>query len=113
MRNRQILWAIVFGSMLAITGCGDSGGDNSGDGGSSGLGGGGGGDFCTTLCEACGDTGAAQCNAYCDGFATLPGLEGCPNELNALAQCWGANGCDGSACEAEQNAWAACIVGQF
>ena len=23
MKKKQILWAIVFGSMLAITGCGD------------------------------------------------------------------------------------------
>ena len=36
MEKRQILWAIVFGSMLAITGCGD---DESSNGGSAGSGG--------------------------------------------------------------------------
>ena len=42
MKKRQILWAIVFGSMLAITGCGDDETGNGGDGGSGGSGGTGG-----------------------------------------------------------------------
>ena len=36
MEKRQILWAIVFGSMLAITGCGDDGSSNGGSAGSGG-----------------------------------------------------------------------------
>ncbi|MBW2627492.1 MAG: hypothetical protein JRE45_07720 [Deltaproteobacteria bacterium] len=40
MKQRQILWAIVFGSMLAITGCGDDEGGSGGSGtGGSGTGG--------------------------------------------------------------------------
>ena len=69
MEKRQILWAIVFGSMLAITGCGSDGGTAAGwrerpgtaaerrmragvpeAAGAPGTGGSDGGDFCTSLC---------------------------------------------------------------
>ena len=42
MKKRQILYAIVFGSMLAITGCGGDGDNGNGDAGTGGTGGSGG-----------------------------------------------------------------------
>ena len=77
MEKRRILWAIVFGSMLAITGCGDDGGSSgsagsAGSGGAPGTGGSNGGDFCTSLCGACGG-GQADCEQACDiGFGSIP-----------------------------------------
>ena len=124
MKKRQILWAIVFGSMLAITGCGDDGGGSggsgtggsgtggSGTGGSAGTGGGSGSGFCDTLCQACGG-GQAECLQACgDGIGQIPGqLDGCPTELDALGTCLGANDCaDSTACEAEWTAWFTCII---
>ena len=39
MQRRQVLWAMVFGSMLAINGCGDDASNGSGgSGGSAGSG---------------------------------------------------------------------------
>lgn len=117
MNKRQILWAIVLGSMLAITGCGDEGG-SSGDGGSSGTGGtagtggGNGGDFCTTLCGACGG-GQADCEQACElGFGSIPPqfLESCPSELQTMANCFGANDCDSSVCDSEVTAWTTCVT---
>ena len=111
MKKRRVLWAIAFGSMLAVTGCGDS--DGSGGGGSSGSGGGSGGDVCATLCEACSGESAAQCSNLCEGFTIVPGSDDCTAELSALAGCFEANDCDGDACEAELDAWGNCIIGQF
>ncbi len=112
MKKRQILWAIVFGSMLAITGCGDEGSDNGGGGNSAGSGGG---DFCTTLCESCGG-GQADCEQVCDtGFGSIPSefLDTCPSELDTFIACYAANDCDGDVCESEGNAWAACVTMNF
>jgi hypothetical protein len=124
MKKRQILWAIVFGSMLAITGCGDddssngggagSGGSagSNGSAGSGGSGGSGGGDFCDTLCQACGG-GQAECKQVCDdGIGQIPGeLEGCESELGAVGTCLAASDCaDAEACEAEWTAWIFCLI---
>ena len=123
MEKRQILWAIVFGSMLAITGCGDddgSGGSagspgsggSAGSGGAPGTGGSNGGDFCTSLCAACGG-GQADCEQTCDiGFGSIPPafLDTCPSELETLTNCFAANDCDGDVCDLELNAWAACVT---
>jgi hypothetical protein len=124
MEKRQILWAIVFGSMLAITGCGDSedgdGGNpgsggsagSSGTAGSGGSGGGGFGDFCTSLCAACGG-GQADCEQACDiGFGSIPPafLDTCPSELDTLTTCFAANDCDGDDCDAELTAWTTCVT---
>ena len=117
MKNKQILWALVFGAMLAVTGCGDDSsstgsGGSSGSGGSAGTGGSAGGDFCTSLCEACGG-GQADCLQACDlGFGSIPPefLDSCPSELDTLTSCFAANDCDGDVCDAEITAWATCIT---
>ncbi len=123
MKKRRILLAVLFGVMLGVTGCGD---DNGGDGGSSGSGGsagsggtagtgGGGGDFCTSLCAACGG-GEADCQQACDfGFGQIPEgiLESCPSELEALTNCYSANGCDGTECDSQLDTWATCVTGNL
>jgi hypothetical protein len=115
MKKKQILWAIVFGSMLAITGCGDDGGGGAGTGGTAGTGGSAGGDFCTALCAACGG-GQADCQQACDfGFGSIPNeiLESCPSELETLTNCYTANSCDGDACDPQLDAWATCVAGNL
>jgi len=115
MKRKQILWAIVFGSMLAITGCGDDPVDNSGgagSGGSVGSGGSSGGDFCTSLCAACGG-GQADCEQVCDSsFGSIPTeiLDTCPSEFGLLTDCFAANNCDGDVCDSEISTWAACVT---
>ncbi len=127
MKKKQILWAIVFGSMLAITGCGDdpvenggeagSGGStgtggSTGSAGSGGSGGSGGGDFCTTLCAVCGG-GQADCEQVCDiSFGSIPSevLNTCPSEFDTLTTCFAANDCDGEVCASDVSAWTACVT---
>ena len=130
MRKQQILWAIVFGSMLAITGCGDEGeggggssgsggsagsGGTAGSGGSAGSGGGSGSGFCETLCSACTSDAVAECIPQCEAsLGQIPGeidIESCPSELDAWAQCLGGNDCNGDTCQSELEAWAFCVVG--
>ncbi len=118
MRKRRVLWAIVFGTMLAVTGCGDDGGGDSGggDGGSSGSGGSScGGDFCGTLCGACGMDVMAQCLSTCEELEQALGgtvdLDRCPNELNAWGSCLESNGCDSNLCADEEDAWIMCVAG--
>jgi hypothetical protein len=120
MRKRRILLAIVFGSMLAVTGCGDDDGNGGGSGGTGGMGGtggsggGSGGDFCMTLCGACGGDQVAECTSACDSYTQdLPGfidIDSCPDEADAWGECLGANSCDSQACETEINDWATCVV---
>jgi hypothetical protein len=117
MKSRQILWAIVFGSMLAITGCGDDGGGGAGaaggagSGGTAGSAGSSGGDFCDTLCAACGG-GEVECQQACDeGIGQVPGeLDDCPDQLEALGSCLGANDCNTDDCDAEWTTWFTCII---
>jgi len=133
MEKRRILWAIVFGSMLAITGCGDDANSNGGSAGTGGSGGSagtggtggsagtggtggsgatGGGDFCTSLCAACGG-GQADCQQACDiGFGSLPSniLDTCPSELSTMTDCFAANDCDGDLCNSEITAWSTCVT---
>ncbi len=119
MKKRQILLAVLFGVMLGVTGCGgsDDGGDggSSGTGGSAGTGGSSGGDFCTSLCAVCGG-GEADCQQACDfGFGQIPDgiLESCPSELEALTNCYSANGCDGTDCDSQLDTWATCVTGNL
>ena len=133
MKKKRILWAIVFGSMLAITGCGDdtndggsgaTGGDpgtggDSGTGGTAGTGGStGGGDAaaaCAALCGSCGSS-TAECQSQCEeGFDENEGLDfdACRDELNALSSCVdGANSCLAFIleCSAQYTTWITCVV---
>ena len=126
MQKQRIFWAIAFGSMLAMSGCGssDSGGaggtaGSGGAGGTAGSGGAGGSggsgsSLCSTLCGAC-SSGVADCVSGCESeLGQLPSgidINSCPNELDALASCLGANSCDSNACNSELTAWSICIVG--
>lgn len=130
MKRMQIFWAIAFGAMLAITGCGDSGSSETGDGGSggsggsgatagsggsSGSGGGSGSGFCGTLCSACNPDQSQLCGSECEAqLGSLPGsvnLDSCPNELNAVGECLGANDCDSESCDSQLTTWVSCILG--
>jgi hypothetical protein len=129
MKKRQILWAIVFGAMLAITGCGDdetgtgntgtggSGTGGSGTGGTGGTGGTNGGSFCDTVCGACSGGATDECTTACEGqISGVPSeidLNGCPTELDAVGTCLGNNDCNSEACNAEWTAWATCIFVPF
>ena len=130
MKKRQIFWAIAFGAMLAVSGCGDDGDSNNGTGGagatagtggtagSAGSGGtagsgGGSGSFCETVCTACTGVGQAECTNQCEmGIGSIPGeLDGCPTELQAVADCLGANGCENSeACTNQWTAYFTCLI---
>jgi len=110
MRKRQIFWAIVFGSMLAITACGDEGGSNGPDGASK------------SSCEAiCGSTcefegvdpaelDFDQCVSVCN--ESLPQFnDNCGSQGDALLGCIEANGCDENTdnCNSQAIAWGSCI----
>ena len=127
MKKRQILWAIVLGSMLAVTGCGDdetggggsgtgaTGGDGTGatgGGGTGATGGGGSLSVCETICGNCG-AASADCESACDEGLTDDIFADCPSELNALSSCVEANGCQSlvSSCLTEYLAWVSCALG--
>ena len=107
MKKRQTLWAIAFGAMLAITGCG---GDDGGSGGSTAK------DSCPVICESpCQmlelvDPASPTCLADCAAV----GYDSCYDETVALVTCVeqvqnGNCSVDPTvACEAEGNAWSAC-----
>jgi len=123
MKKQPIFWAIAFGSMLAISGCGDendgSGGTAGGDGGggtsgTSGTGGGGNSGFCGTLCQACSGGQTADCASACESYISGGAIGGidlnqCPSEAQAWGACLGANDCNDAACNTEINAWATCL----
>jgi len=119
MKQRQILWAIVFGSMLAITGCGD---DENGNGGSTG-----------TTAATGGSTGSASssCEAICGATCLFGGVtpggdfgacvnacvteapefdDNCGPEMETYLNCLVANDCSLVAfdCVDEAQAWATC-----
>ena len=140
MKKRQFRWAIVFGAMLAITGCGsDSGsgasagsGGSDGSGGSAGSGGmagtggvtgtggsSGGNDaatVCSVICDNCTDS-VAECQSACErGLedTTDVDLEACPSELGALQDCLDdANTCLSfiADCGTQYTTWIACVFG--
>ncbi|MBW2550897.1 MAG: hypothetical protein JRE73_09020 [Deltaproteobacteria bacterium] len=102
MKKRQILWAIVFGSMLAITGCGDGGSTAKGS--------------CETICDSpCQLFGLVDpASPTCLSDCTDVGYDSCVPETTALVAC--AEGVQGGdctidpniPCEAEGDAWSAC-----
>jgi len=111
MKKRQILWSIMFGSMMAVTGCGDSS-----PAGSGGSGGSTPDDSCPIICNApcqfleAADPASPTCLADCADV----GYDGCVPETIALAACveqvqGGDCGVDPTVvCAAEGNAWSAC-----
>jgi hypothetical protein len=130
MKKRRVLWAIVFGTMLAVTGCGDDGGGDSGggDGGSSGTGGStgtGGGNgsgpsssTCEAICSSTcvfegvdpGEGDFDQCASQCS--AILPQYnDDCGPQMDAFLECLEANGCDDSTrnCDSQILAWGSCV----
>jgi len=115
MKKRQILWAIVFGSMLAITGCGDDPESLDQALGTGGTGGGDASSFCATLCESCGGGASAQCASECEASFDQAGsgidFDSCPSELNALGNCLGANNCNNDQCGPQFTAYIICVAG--
>lgn len=138
MKKRQILWAIVFGSMLAITGCGDDPVDNgnggeagsggsTGSGGSAGSGGTGGSagsnGTASSTCEAiCGSTclfgginpggDFGLCVSTCE--AEAPEFnDNCGPQMEGYLNCVVDDGCNIASldCVAEATAWSVCQEG--
>ena len=141
MKKRQILWAIVFGSMLAITGCGDDpedGGGEAGSGGSAGTGGSGGtgggagsggtagsggsnGGPSSSTCEAiCSsscvyegvDPEGQQCVTNCQvGFSQFD--DDCGPQMDTYLACLETVNCDPGPndCTSEALAWGTCFAG--
>jgi hypothetical protein len=130
MKQRQILWAIVFGSMLAITGCGD---DESGNGGSAGSAGSNGGAGSGGSAGSAGSSGSASssCEAICGATCLFGGIapggdfgacvstceaeapdldDNCGAEMEAYLDCLVANDCSLVAfdCLGQAEAWAMC-----
>lgn len=135
MRKRQILWAIVFGSMLAITGCGDDpvenggesgsggtagSGGSAGTGGSAGSGGSNGGPssstceaICSSSCVFDGvDPDGQQCLTNCEvGFSQFD--DDCGPQMDTFLDCIEAVNFDpeASQCQSEALAWGTCFAG--
>jgi hypothetical protein len=131
MKKRQILWAIVFGSMLAITGCGD---DDSSNGGGAGSGGSAGSNGSAGSGGSGGSGGSngggnSSCEAICGGTCifggVLPGVgydqcldacresgldDNCGAEMTAYLDCLVDNDCNLTAldCLSQAQAWAEC-----
>ena len=119
MKKKQIFWAIAFGSILAITGCGDegedAGGGSGGSGNTAGSGGGGSSSICDTICNNCGGA-EAECVSACNDSTGDTGgldLDSCPAEQATLGSCVEANGCQStiSECLTEFQDWVLCISG--
>ncbi|MDH3199713.1 MAG: hypothetical protein OEM15_02355 [Myxococcales bacterium] len=127
MKKRRILLSIVFGSMLAITGCGGDG-DGDGTGATNGTGatGGGGDGPATSTCEAiCGSTCAfegvdptnmefEQCVSSCN--QSIPQFnDDCGSEGEAYLNCLEDNECDDMTqnCNSQAIDWGTCIAGAF
>lgn len=135
MKKRQIFLAVVFGALLAITGCGDdeTGGGNTGTGGSGtggadGTGGSGTGGSGTGGGNG---SGASTCEAICGGSCLFGGVtpggdfdlcvstcrseapefdDNCGSEMEAYLSCLETNECSPTAvnCLGQAQAWAEC-----
>jgi len=122
MKKRQILWAIMFGSILAITGCGGTGDDGGGSGGSAGSGGSGGsggtgaGNICDMFCADCG-AATESCQTQCASIVGDLGLVDtsiCTDEIAAYGMCVQDNGCEGFLfdCFEVLSQWQQCLIEQ-
>ena len=115
MRKGKILLAMVFGSMVAITGCGDDGGGG-GTGGSGGSNG-----SASSSCEAiCNGTclfggvnpDAGTCLSECRSNA--PELDdNCGSQMGSYLSCLEGNDCSVTSlnCLSQAQAWATCNGG--
>ena len=137
MGKRRMMWALVFGSMLAITGCGEDGNGGAGSGGSGGTGGSGGSGgtggsagtggsgpsgpavntceaFCAASCQYGpldpAEDGYDACMSDCQDFLPTLADDGCGPEAEAFIGCCEDNACNcGNAdCIEENQAWNAC-----
>jgi hypothetical protein len=85
--------------------------------GTGGTNGGGVEGFCSTLCEACGGGVTAQCRSECEMGLGEAGtgidFDSCPPELDALANCLGANNCNTENCQSQFTAYILCVAGLF
>jgi hypothetical protein len=117
MTKLQILCALVFGSMLGVTGCGETNGGSGGSGGSGGVSPTG---SCQAICNAdCELFGPDPASATCASDCRAEGLDvGCLAETTAVVACAGqaqGGNCTidpTSSCQAEANAFNACDVGR-
>ena len=88
MTKLRFLFAVVFGSMLAITGCGETTSGSAGSGGSGGTGGGMATGSCQTICNAdCELFGPDPASATCASDCLAEDLDGCVPETTALVAC--------------------------
>lgn len=117
MKKKQILWAIVFGSMLAITGCGDDPAEsNTGSGGTNG---GPSSSTCEAICSSSCvlegvDPEGQQCLTNCQ--VGIPQFDdNCGSQADAYLSCIEAVNCDSEAtdCQSQAIAWGTCIAGVF
>jgi hypothetical protein len=133
MKKKQILWAIVFGSMLAITGCGGDETTNGGDGGSGGSGGTGGTGGSGGMNGTGGSSGSANttCEAICGATCIFGGItpggdfaecvnqcntnapdfnDDCGSEMAAYLDCLVDNDCSilSLGCANQAQAWSVC-----
>ena len=128
MKKRRILWAVVLGSVLAITGCGgngDDGGGSSGSGGSAGaggsagsggVGGAGAGNICDMFCADCG-AATESCLSQCAsiiGDVDRVDTSVCSDEIAAYRMCVQDNECQGLLfnCIEALSQWQQCLVEQ-
>ena len=128
MCKRQIFSALVFGFVLAITGCGDDATSGGGTGGTAGSGGGNGAmvtscdAICSGPCPFFGlDPNSGSCQSDCEN---LPdgnlGTDNCYDEMVAWGECANANNvCPNSiedtiesalACPTEFDDWDTCNI---
>jgi len=116
MKRTNILCAIVFGSMLAITGCGDDGnGGAAGSGGSNGTPS----NTCEALClSTCAyegidpDQGYDACLGQCVSAFPDFGNDQCGPQFDAYLSCVEARNCNLQAaeCQSALFAWGNCAL---
>ena len=120
MKKQRILLSIVFGSMLAITGCGGDG-DGDGTGATNGTGATGGG----------GSNPSNTCEAFCGSSCVIEGIDPgedfdnclsacgivfddeCGSQAQAFVDCYESVDCDDNAaesqCQSQAISWGQCL----
>lgn len=134
MKRKQILWAVLFGAMLAITGCGDEGSTESGggSGGTAGSGGSAGTGGTAGSGGMNGGTSSSTCEAICSSSCAYEGVDpegqqcltncqvsfsqfddDCGPQMDAFLNCFEGVNCDpdSNECQNEAVAWGFCVAG--